>query len=247
MKIDISIIIATFNSAKTIRTALESVKNQTFDSWECIVVDGASKDGTIDIVKEFANSDSRFRYISEPDKGIYDAFNKGWKIAKGEWIYYLGSDDKIIDDAFKKIKKHLSANTEVLAGNVLAEHIDGKIKRVVSKGFDGCHQGKLTKKSVLSKYNGFNLKYKILADYDFYARIQGECNVINIMDDIAYFKMGGASQNLKNLFYRYNEYFLIRKDNGLNCSIYVRTKYILHKVGSILYRKLSFLIFQYVK
>ena len=245
--IDISIIIATYNSSKTLRKALESVRSQTFQNWECIIVDGASKDNTIDIVKEFEDKDARFRHISEPDNGIYDAFNKGWKMARGTWIYYLGSDDKIIYDSFERMKEDLNVDTAVLTGNVLAEHIDGKIKRVVSKGFDGCHQGKLTKKNVLSEYNGFNEKYKILADYDFYVRIQKDCNVTNTMVDIAYFNIGGASQNLQNFLYRYNEYFYIRKKNELNCSLYERTKYILHKLGSIFYRKCSFLIYKYVK
>ena len=78
----VSIIVATYNSDKTLRQALDSVLNQSYQDWECIVVDGASKDSTIDIVKEYVSKDSRFRYISEPDNGIYDAFNKGWKMAK---------------------------------------------------------------------------------------------------------------------------------------------------------------------
>ena len=90
----VSIIIATYNSEKTLRRALDSVLNQTYQDWECIVVDGASKDNTIEIVKEYVSKDTRFRYVSEPDHGIYDAFNKGWKMAKGEWVMYLGSDDR---------------------------------------------------------------------------------------------------------------------------------------------------------
>lgn len=75
----ISIIIATFNAAKTLRKALDSVLNQTYKDWECIIVDGASKDNTISIVKEYVQKDTRFRYISEPDKGIFDAYNKDGK------------------------------------------------------------------------------------------------------------------------------------------------------------------------
>ncbi len=71
------------------KRALDSVLNQSYQDWECIVVDGASKDNTIGIVKEYVSKDARFRYISEPDHGIYDAFNKGWKMAKGQWVMYL--------------------------------------------------------------------------------------------------------------------------------------------------------------
>ena len=99
----VSIIIATYNSGKTLRRALDSVLNQSYQDWECIVVDGASKDNTIAIVKEYVKKDSRFRYISEPDHGIYDAFNKGWKMAKGEWVMYLGSDDEYTKDGIKAL------------------------------------------------------------------------------------------------------------------------------------------------
>lgn len=83
MKFDVSIIIATYNSERTIKRALESVMNQTYQNWECLVIDGNSKDKTIEIVNNFVKFDSRFRYISESDNGIYDAFNKGWQKASG--------------------------------------------------------------------------------------------------------------------------------------------------------------------
>ena len=74
----VTIIIATYNSSATLREALSSVLNQSFQGWECIIVDGASKDNTIEIMEEYCEKDARFRYVSEPDNGIYDAFNKGW-------------------------------------------------------------------------------------------------------------------------------------------------------------------------
>lgn len=100
---EVSIIIATFNAAKTLETALESIQNQSFQDWECIIVDGASKDNTIDIIKKYCKKDARFRYISESDNGIYDAFNKGWRLAKGIWVQYLGSDDKLTKDGLNNM------------------------------------------------------------------------------------------------------------------------------------------------
>ena len=86
----ISIITVSFNSAKTIRQTIESVLSQDYDDLEYIVVDGASKDGTVDILKEY---EGKIKYISEPDKGIYDALNKGVKLATGEVIGTIGGDD----------------------------------------------------------------------------------------------------------------------------------------------------------
>ena len=114
----VSIIIATYNSEKTLRRALDSVLNQSYQDWECIVVDGASKDNTIGIVKEYVSKDARFRYISEPDHGIYDAFNKGWKMAKGEWVMYLGSDDEYTKDGIKVLMEN-SDGADVVYGNVI--------------------------------------------------------------------------------------------------------------------------------
>lgn len=117
-----SIIIATFNAAKTLNKALDSVLNQTYQNWECIIVDGASKDDTINIVKEYVQKDTRFRYISEPDKGIYDAFNKGWEMAKGDWIYYLGSDDILLPNGLESLIKGTDTNSyDIIYGNVICQ------------------------------------------------------------------------------------------------------------------------------
>ena len=86
----ISIITVSFNSAKTIRQTIESVLAQDYDDLEYIVIDGASKDGTVEILKSFGN---KITFISEPDKGIYDALNKGVKMASGEIIGTIGGDD----------------------------------------------------------------------------------------------------------------------------------------------------------
>ena len=94
-KINISIVIATYNAENYIKKALSSVLAQKYLNWECLIIDGASKDKTISIIEEFEKRDSRIRHISEKDKGIHDAFNKGWKNAVGEWVYYLGSDDAL--------------------------------------------------------------------------------------------------------------------------------------------------------
>lgn len=118
----VSIIIATYNSEKTLKRALDSVLNQSYQDWECIVVDGASKDNTIGIVKEYVSKDARFRYISEPDHGIYDAFNKGWKMAKGQWVMYLGSDDEYTKDGIKVLMEN-SDGADVVYGAVYLSYL----------------------------------------------------------------------------------------------------------------------------
>ena len=101
----ISIITVTYNSSKTLRDTLESVLKQTYKNYEHIIVDGLSKDNTIEIVKEYENKyDGKLKYISEKDTGLYDAMNKGIKMATGDVIGILNSDDIYAnEDVLKKI------------------------------------------------------------------------------------------------------------------------------------------------
>lgn len=99
----VTVVIATFNVGRTISSAIESLINQTYPNWECLVIDGGSKDNTIDILKLYKQKESRVDFISEPDNGIYDAFNKGWKKARGEWILYLGADDFFISKRNRRV------------------------------------------------------------------------------------------------------------------------------------------------
>ena len=103
MKVEVTIIIAAYNAETTIERALKSVKSQNFENWECLIIDGASKDKTIEIVQTIIKSDSRFQLFSEPDKGVYDAFNKGWRLAHGDWIYYLGCDDELLPNGISAL------------------------------------------------------------------------------------------------------------------------------------------------
>ena len=95
----ISLITATYNSAETLRDTMQSVLNQTFKDVDYIVVDGGSKDATMDIVKEFEPQfEGRMRWVSERDKGIYDAMNKGVRMAQGDIVGILNSDDFFASD-----------------------------------------------------------------------------------------------------------------------------------------------------
>lgn len=101
----LSIITVTYNSEKTLRDTIESVLSQTYTDYEYIIVDGASKDNTINIVKEYEPKfEGRMRWISEPDKGIYDAMNKGIKMSTGDVVGIINSDDFYHrKDIFEKI------------------------------------------------------------------------------------------------------------------------------------------------
>ena len=240
----LTIVIASFNSGKTISKALRSVSEQSFQNWECLIVDGNSSDNTIEIVKEFANRDSRFHFISEPDSGIYDAFNKGWRKAKGEWIYYLGSDDYLTHDGLEKLMNEVCEDA-ILSGDVqLIE--DGKPSIVVRAAMPhfGNHQGMVMRKSVIESMNGFDENYKIIADYDLMVRIVNagyQVKIVHVV--VANFVMGGTSQSWNNmLVYLRERYRINKKYKAVKYPLLATTKiaikkYILHFLKKRLVQK----------
>ena len=174
----ISIIICTYNSGEITRRAIESVLNQNYKNFECIVVDGASSDGTVDIIKSYA-SHPNFRYISEPDTGIYNAMNKGWKMATGDWIYYLGADDELLNDGLSELlsQSGIPDNYDIIYGNIMYRKSDGtkvihyhKNHNLLPMMMFACHQGMIMRRGLLVKLGGFDENIKILGDKELVIR-----------------------------------------------------------------------------
>lgn len=174
----LSIITVCFNNKEGLKKTIESVKRQTFKDYEYIIVDGGSTDGTIELIKE--NESFIDHWVSEKDKGIYDAMNKGIRIAKGEYCYFLNSDDRIasvstLEKIFKKAKK----NIDILYGN-LAVIKNGKLKKVLKLSANVTfysfyrtkvalhHQASFIKKELFEKYGYYSLDFKISADWAFF-------------------------------------------------------------------------------
>lgn len=208
----VSIIIATRNSAALLPTALESVRCQQFHDWECLIIDGASTDATLDVIARYEAMDTRFRHISEPDRGVYDAFNKGARLAQGEWLYYIGSDDRLLPTSFTSLLQQAGdTRADVISGCINVIKSDGACDLLPSKGWEGCHQAKLTRRSSLLKMQGYDLSYRISADLDLYVRmrIAGMSIEDYTTPPICDFTMGGMSQQLRNYGYILREYFQI--------------------------------------
>jgi len=244
MSKNLSIIIATFNAAKTLHIALESIKDQFLQDWECIIVDGGSKDETINIIKKYCNIDSRFRYISEPDNGIYDAFNKGWKMAKGEWIYYLGSDDVLTQDGLEKLIIN-SDNSDVVYGNIIYKSrtkekykISPPINKL--KGNMISHQSLIMRRSILCELGGFNLIYKISADFDLLQKAYTYRKKFKYVPvTVAYFNDTGISSQGMSIL---KEAFNIREKYHTNSTYILVYKYCI----SWIRRKIKFIIKKYI-
>lgn len=215
----ISIITATYNSAKTVRDTIESVLNQTYDNIEYIIVDGGSNDNTLDIVKEYEPKfNGRLKWISEKDNGIYDAMNKGIDLARGEVVGILNSDD-LYENSFviKNVINEFINDAELDAVhanlyyvrnndiNIIVRHwITGDfVEKSFFKGWHPAHPTLFLKMNVYRIYGNFNLNFNLAADFEFMLRIF-EVNKIKsryIPITIVRMRLGGAtSKNIINIF-----------------------------------------------
>lgn len=177
----ISIITATYNSSKTLRYTIESILNQTHNDIEYIIVDGLSKDNTIDIVKEYEPKfNGRMRWISEKDKGLYDAMNKGIRMATGDIIGILNSDDFYTSDTIlETISQTLSDQSiDAVYGDIHFVN-DADLSHCVryysSKsfarwqmrlGFMPAHPSFYCRKKIYEQYGAFDCSFKIAADFE---------------------------------------------------------------------------------
>ncbi|MFD1736777.1 glycosyltransferase family 2 protein [Bacillus salitolerans] len=208
----ISIITATFNSEKTIRDTLESVKSQKYKNFEHIIIDGKSTDSTIKIVSEYESNIDVI--ISEKDKGIYDAFNKGIEESTGDIVYFLNSDDTFYDDlVLADVAKEFTKNQniEMLYGNVVQfdltrnfSFVEGKTITIedLQKGIMTPHQGLFAKKTLFEKYGMFDLTYRIAGDFDFVIKCfkyESKDHIKYLDRNIAFFRLGGISTDSSQL------------------------------------------------
>lgn len=206
----LSIITPTNNSQDTISDCINSVLKQNFDDYEHIIIDNNSSDKTIKLIQDINNK--KIQIISEEDKGIYFAMNKGTKIASGKYLLFLNSDDHLIDDSFfKNVYKILNNKKyDLIYSNVIYPKNKFNIKRKyktgiidskIKLGWHLPHPGTIINKNFLNYMNYFDTQYQIASDFDFFFRCQ-------LNKDTSYFYYdkftvlmlpGGASSGLKNI------------------------------------------------
>lgn len=227
--IKLSIITVTFNRSHIVRDAIEGVFKQKYKNYEYIIVDGVSKDDTVDILKEYEPKfEGRMRWISEPDKGMYDAINKGFKMATGDVVGIINSDDFFHrDDTFDIIAKAFEdGTTEAIYGDSRLLFDDGHEKIsscswfrtwMYRIGLMPGHQSFYAKKELFEKYGYYKLGYKIAADFELMLRFMYVNHVKAKYVPEAYFtfRMGGISTQMSNKMLLNKETVRALKDNGL--------------------------------
>ena len=206
----ISIITATYNSEKTLRNTLENILGQTYQDYESIIVDGASKDGTMDLVRELEpRFQGRMKWISEPDKGIYDAMNKGIRMASGDVVGLLNSDDFYTsNDVLETIAKTFEgSDIDACYGDIhyVNDNDLEKCVRYYSSakftpkrmmyGYIPAHPSFYCRKEVYQKYGLFDTSFKIAADFEQLLRLiyVEKIKTEYIPKDFVTMRTGGAS------------------------------------------------------
>lgn len=201
----ITIVTVCLNAVREIETTILSVLNQTYSNIEYIVIDGGSTDGTKDIIQKYQRRIAH--YISEPDKGIYDAMNKGIDLATGEWINFMNAGDCFVNEnVITNTVPALQGGHDVVFGNTIMAN--GRQMKL-SKGklypdrFPKIgHQSSFVKTSLM-KENHFNTKYIISADFDFlYKMYKGGKAFFYLDMEVALYNMDGTSSNHRELLYR---------------------------------------------
>lgn len=227
----ISVITITYNAEQVLEKTMLSVLNQTYRDMEYIVVDGQSTDKTMNIVQSFeAKSVEKglaFKWISEPDKGLYDAMNKGIHLASGDFVWFINAGDKIYDtqtaqriaDAIEK-----EPDCDVVYGqSLIIDHQDKPLgerhkiapphlqKKHLLNGLVVCHQSILAKKSIAPDYD---LQYKVSADYDWTCKVlEASRKNVYIDDYISRFMLAGVSSANRKASWK-ERFFIMRKHFG---------------------------------
>jgi len=230
----ISIITVCFNSAITIRDAIESVLSQDYPNIEYIIVDGASKDGTMEVVREYEGKVDVL--ISGPDKGIYDAMNKGIRAVTGDVVGFLNSDDFYADDSVvsRLLQRMDEAGTDMVFADL--EIVDAKNTERVVRYYDSStfHTGRLrygwmpahttlmVKRVLYETYGCFSLDYSIAADFEMIVRLFYSAGASYTYLPVAVIKMrtGGLStRGLKSSWVLNREIVQACQTNGIKTSL----------------------------
>ena len=193
----LSIITINYNNKAGLQKTIDSVIGQTWKDYEWIIIDGGSTDGSKELIEQYQQHFAYWR--SEPDKGVYNAMNKGIKKARGEWLYFLGSDDWLLNDnVLHDVFAQDTDSYDVVYGEVEAPHLASMHSGEWSLDtidYNRCHQAILYKRTIFKRLGTYNQKYRIWADYDLNLKwfFDEKIRKKHIQTIIAHFSQGGYS------------------------------------------------------
>ena len=239
----ISIITVVFNNVATIADAINSVVSQTYPDIEYIVIDGSSTDGTVELINEFKDRISIF--ISEPDKGIYDAMNKGIKLASGDIIGILNSDDVYYDNSVLNKVVNTFENPLIDACYSDLFYVDrtdlNKVIRywkscdykeeLLKEGWISPHPTFFARRNLYEKYGDFDLNYKLAADFELMIRFMCRYKIRTKYIPEVFVKMrigGDTNKSMSNILKQNIEIYnaLLKHNINVNAFYFFMNKFI---------------------
>lgn len=195
-----SIITINYNNSEGLRKTIESVVNQTFKDFEFIIIDGGSTDGSVDIIKEYSNK--KYYWVSEPDKGIYNAMNKGILKAHGEYLNFMNSGDCFYDENVLSNISKKEFNEDIVTGKYVLSNSPHYIRGLKNNNITFldlyygiiCHQATFFKKDLFEK-ELYDESYKLVADWKYYTKtlINQNGSFRQLDDIIVYYDCTGIS------------------------------------------------------
>lgn len=249
----ISIIVAVFNGRATLQQCIDSVAQQTYSNKELIIIDGGSTDGTVELLKENRN---KFSYwFSEPDHGIYNAWNKGLAQAHGEWLCFLGADDYFWDDTvLERMAVQLDmlpATIRVAYGKVMVIDDDGQATHLIGEPWEQIkeffkeymcipHVGTMHRRSLFEQHGKFDESFRIAGDYELLLRELTSGDAAFIPDVItAGQRLGGISTDISNYLRTLREVWRAQRKHGQ----FFPGRYLQKKMASEYFRLLLWKVF----
>ncbi len=255
----ISIITATFNSAKTIQDTLKSVLNQSYHDYEHIIKDGGSTDETLALCKKYESiSDRKLKIISAPDKGIYDAMNKGIEQATGDVIGILNSDDFYTSNlVLAKVAEafNMDDSIEAVYGDIhfvkdenlarCTRYFSSKYFRpwMLRMGFMPAHPSFYCRKSVFDKYGLYDLQFRTSSDFEMMVRLfwKHQINTKYINLDFVTMRTGGESTaGLESKRKVNNDISLSLKKHGIYTNQGLQTLRYIWRIGELIYSRIKY-------
>ena len=194
-----SLITPTLNPGAVLEGALDSVRAQDFSDYEHLVIDGASTDGTQALLEQRGD----IRWVSEPDPGVYAAMNRALDLAEGDWLYFLGADDRLTGTGvLSAVSTHLNDDVQVVYGDVTSPRFGGRYggefdaERILSQNI--CHQALFVHRSVFERVGRFDERYPAQADWDHNMRWMLDSGIRHRWVDmvVADYADGGLSSTL---------------------------------------------------
>ncbi|MBQ7421858.1 MAG: glycosyltransferase [Prevotella sp.] len=225
----ITIVTTSFNSEATVEETILSVISQDYDNLEYVIIDGMSTDNTLDIVHKY--HDKIDVILSEKDRGISDAFNKGIDKATGDIICFINSDDHLLPGVLKKVAKEYDGKADVYCGNVLLWNPENgfKCREVPSVKFPTtpffchvAHQGMFATKECYERFGAYDVNLRFPMDLDFLIRVSKGGGIFHYMDiDIAEFRSGGNTGSFSITEKKKDYLYMVRKNGGTSLQAYL--------------------------